>query len=161
MKELNILLILFAVLAVWRGISGMKRGITEEMHRLMMLVLSLFVIAVGIHLYSSIQEKDTKNIVISAAVILITGLAVKLVNLVMKSLEAIAHLPFISLANGCLGMAAGILEAIVFLWILYFVIGEFDTGAFGEAVMEWTQNSVLLQKIYRWNILSPMISKII
>jgi len=68
LKELNILLILFAVLAVWRAVSGMKRGITEEMHRLMMLVLSLFVIAVGIHLYTSIQEKDTKNIVISAAV---------------------------------------------------------------------------------------------
>lgn len=149
--NINILLVILTVLAVWRICRGAKRGITGEVYHLMSLVISLFVLALGILLYTSIKEKDSLNIVLSVAVMLITGLVSKLVSLVMKSLKTIAHLPIISFCDKILGMAAGAAEAIVVLWILYIIVGRFDTGTVGEMIIEWTQASPLLQKLYDLN----------
>lgn len=148
---MNILLIIIAILAVWRGWRGMKRGMVDEVGRLLSLVISLFVISLVILLYTSVKENDTKNIVLSIVMIILTGLAARLVNLVIKSLSTIAHLPVINLLNGILGLGVGIAEVIVALWIVYVVIAGFDTGSFGLQIMTWTKQSALLEKLYQMN----------
>lgn len=45
--------------------------------------------------------------------LLITGLAARLVNLIFKSLSAIAHLPILKLLNSVLGIVVGMAESIV------------------------------------------------
>ena len=155
--NINILLIIFIVLAVWRGRSGAVRGLTGEVYRLLSLVITLFVLSVGILLYTSIKEKDTLNIVLSLVVLVLTGVISKLVTLVMKSLGGIAHLPFLSFLNKMLGIAVGITEIVVFLWIIYVIIGEFDTGMFGDRIMEWTSQSRLLQKLYDLNYVADIL----
>lgn len=148
---MNILLALFAALAIFRGWRGMKRGLVEEIGLLLSLLLSLFVLSLAILLYTSIQEKDTKNIVLSVFVILIVGIAARLLGLLRKTLSAIAHLPVLNLLNSLMGLAVGIAEAVVALWILYIVVGNFDTGAFGERILAWTEGNVWLQKLYDMN----------
>lgn len=148
---MNILLIVLAVLAVWRGIRGMKIGLVDEIGHLVTLVISLFVISLGILLYTSIKSSDTKNIVLSVIMIILTGLAARLVNLVMKSLSTIAHLPIISTLNSLLGIAIGVAEIVVVLWIVYVVIANFETGIFGQQIMIWTAQSEILQKLYDMN----------
>lgn len=157
-KEINIVLIVFGLLALWRGCVGMKRGMIEEIRRLLSLVIALFVLAVGILLYTSIKEKNSQNIVLSVLVILVTGFVAKLVNLMMKSLAAIAHLPIIGFLNGLLGIAVGVAEAVVALWMVYIVVGGFDTGSFGIWITEWTQKSSLLQKLYEMNQITHWIA---
>ena len=145
--NINILAVVLVILAVWRGCRGGKRGITGEIYHLMTLVISLFVISVAILLYTSIKEKNTLNIVLSVAVLLITGVVSKLVDLVMKSLKAIAHLPGLSFVDKMLGIVVGAAEAVVVLWIVYVLIGKFDTGAVGSWILEQTRQNVILQKI--------------
>lgn len=148
---MNIFLLILAVLAIWRGYRGMKTGMVDEVGRLVSLLISLFVISLGILLYTSIKENDTKNIVLSVVMIVVTGLAARLIRLVIKSLSAIAHLPVLKLLNGLLGIAVGVAEAVVALWILYVVIASFDLGAFGLWIMERTRQSEILQKLYDMN----------
>lgn len=153
---MNILLVVLAVLVIWRGWRGMKTGLVDELGKLLSLVISLFVLSVGILLYTSVKESDTKNIVLSIVILILTGLAAKLVNLVIKSLSAIAHLPIINILNGLLGILIGAAEVVVLLWIVYVVIANFDTGEFGRLMMEWTFRNELLTKVYEinpWNIL--------
>lgn len=153
---MNILLVVLAVLVIWRGWRGMKTGLVDELGKLLSLVISLFVLSVGILLYTSVKESDTKNIVLSIVILILTGLAAKLVNLVIKSLSAIAHLPVINILNGLLGILIGAAEVVVLLWIVYIVTANFDTGEFGRLMMEWTQQNELLTKVYEmnpWNIL--------
>lgn len=157
-KQINVLLIIFALTAFWRGCAGMKRGLVEEIRRLLSLVIALFVLSLGILLYTSIKESDVKNIVLSVLVMLITGFLAKLVNLMMKSLAAIAHLPIISLLNRVLGIAIGVAEAVVALWIVYVVVNSFDTGQFGVWIMEWTGKSEVLQKLQKLNQIAYWIS---
>lgn len=148
---MNVLLIVLVILAVWRGVRGMKIGLVDEVGHLLTLVISLFVISLGILLYTSIKSNDTKNIVLSVIMLILTGLAARLVNLVMKSLSTIAHLPIISALNSLLGIAIGIAEIVVVLWIVYVVVANFDTGTFGGQIMEWTEQSEILQKLYDMN----------
>lgn len=153
---MNILLVVLAVLVIWRGWRGMETGLVDELGKLLSLVISLFVLSVGILLYTSVKESDTKNIVLSIVILILTGLAAKLVNLVIKSLSAIAHLPIINILNGLLGILIGAAEVVVLLWIVYVVIANFDTGEFGRLMMEWTFQNELLTKVYEinpWNIL--------
>ena len=157
--NINLLLVILGVLVVWRVCRGAKRGLTGEIYHLMTLVLSLFTICVGILLYTSIKEKNTKNIVISVAVILVTGILTKLVSLIMKSLGAISHLPIIVILDRILGMAAGAAEVVVLLWIIYVLADHYELAGISDSVMQWTQESVFLQKLYDWNRLPALLEK--
>lgn len=148
---MNILLIVFVALILWRGWRGMKIGLVDEAGRLLSLVITLFVLSLAILLYTSVKANNTKNIVLSAAMILVTGLAARLIRMVVKSLSAIAHLPVISVLNGLLGIVIGIAEVVVILWILYVVIANFDLGEFGLQITNWTKQSEILQKLYDMN----------
>lgn len=148
---MNILLIVFIVLAVWRGWHGMKTGLVDEIGRLLSLVISLFVLSLGILLYTSVKTDDTKNIVLSVIMIIVTGLVARLMRMVIKSLSAIAHLPVLSALNGLLGIAIGIAEIVVVLWILYVVVASFELGDFGLQIINWTKQSEMLQQLYDMN----------
>lgn len=148
---MNILLIVFIVLAVWRGWHGMKIGLVDEIGRLLSLVISLFVLSLGILLYTSVKTDDTKNIVLSIIMIIVTGLAARLMRMVIKSLSAIAHLPVLNALNGLLGIAIGIAEIVVVLWILYVVVASFELGDFGLQIINWTKQSEMLQQLYDMN----------
>ena len=148
---MNFLLIILILVAAWRGWRGAKRGFVDEAGRLISLLISLFVLSLAILLYTSIREKDTKNIILSAVMLLLTGFAAKLIHLLTKSLSALARLPLIALINRILGLAIGILEVVVALWIIYVIVAAFDTGAFGQTVMRWTEDSEILQKLFRMN----------
>ena len=90
---MNVLLVCVILFALWRGYAGMKKGLVDEIRMLLSLVISLFVLSLAILLYSSVKEKNNTNIILSILMLLITGLAARLVNLIFKSLSAIAHLP--------------------------------------------------------------------
>ena len=85
----------------------MKKGLVDEIRMLLSLVISLFVLSLAILLYSSVKEKNNTNIILSILMLLITGLAARLVNLIFKSLSAIAHLPILKLLNSVLGIVVG------------------------------------------------------
>ena len=94
---MNILLLIVVLFALWRGYAGLKKGMVDEIRMLLSLVITLFVLSLAILLYTSVKEGDTRNIVLSVIAIVITGIVARLVNLIFKSLSAIAGLPIISL----------------------------------------------------------------
>lgn len=148
---MNILLIIVILIAFWRGYAGLKKGVVNEVRMLFSLVLTMLVIALAILLYTSVKENNTRNIVLFVIAILIAGLAARLISLIFKSLSAIANLPVFRFADRLLGMAFGAMEAVVGLWIVYIVIGSFDTGVFGSQIAAWTMQSEILTKLYSMN----------
>lgn len=145
---MNLLLIVLIVLVLWRGWHGMRNGLVEEAGGLLLMVITLFVLSLGILLYTSIKAGDTKNIILSVIVMIVTGLAVKLLRLVIKSLSALAHLPLIGILNSLLGLLVGVVEVVVTLWILYVLIANFDLGSFGLWVTKQTEQSQMLKRLH-------------
>lgn len=156
----NILLIILLALCIWRAVRGFRTGMVEEVYRLISLVVALFVLALSIMAISSFMDHDNKNGIIAIILIVITGILFHLLSIVLNSLKTIAGLPIISFFNSLLGIAAGILEVVVALWILYIIIQNFPTGAFGEQIMKWTNENEWLLRLYQSNYISGWISSL-
>lgn len=157
---MNLLVIFFVLLVLWRAYKGLRGGFAREVNSLVSLFMALIVLSAAFVLVAGIVEKNTKTIVV--AVILLAGMSIlyRLISLVMKSIETIAKLPVINLINMLLGMAAGALEVLVVFWILYVIIGNFPTGAFGEKIMEWTTQSTIMINVYNKNYIANWIASL-
>lgn len=156
--NINVLLIVLLALCIWRAVRGFRTGMAEEVYRLISLVVALFVLALSIMAISSFMDHDNKNGIIAIILIIITGILFHLLSIVLNSLKTIAGLPIISFFNSILGIAAGVLEVVVALWILYIIIQNFPTGAFGEQIMKWTNENEWLLRLYHSNYISGWIS---
>lgn len=117
--NINILLIIALALCLWRAYRGFRVGMAEEIYRLISLVVALFVLALSIMAISSFMDHNNKNGIVAVILIIITGIVFHLLSIVLNSLKTVAKLPIISFFNSILGIAAGVLEVAVALWILY------------------------------------------
>lgn len=155
---MNVLVIILAVLVIWRAYKGFRKGFAYEVNYLVSVFMALVVLSIMLLLIASIIEKNTKTIIISAVLLVAVSLLYRLAGVLMKSIETIAKLPVINLVNMLLGMAAGALEVLAVFWIMYVVIYNFPTGAFGEYIMEWTKESTILINIYNKNYIAHWIA---
>lgn len=155
---MNLLVLTFIALLAWRSWKGFKSGLAKEIHGVISLLMALLVLAVVFLLVASIMEKKPKTAVVSVLLLLVVSVACKLLNMVIKSVETLAKLPLIGLANRFLGAAAGALELLIMFWILYVVLESFPMGRFGEQVMAWTEESKLLMNIHDKNFIANWIS---
>lgn len=159
--NINILLIIALALCLWRACRGFRVGMAEEVYRLISLVVALFVLALSIMAISSFMDHNNKNGIVAVILIIITGIVFHLLSIVLNSLKTVAKLPIISFFNSILGIAAGVLEVVVALWILYIIIQNFPTGSFGEQIMKWTNENELLFRLYNSNYISGWISSLL
>lgn len=157
---MNLLVVILAIILVWRVCRGFKNGFAKEINHLVSVFMALIVLSLTILLIASIMGKNTKTIVISAILLIVVSMLYRLVSVLMKSFETIANLPIINIANKLLGMLAGALEVLVVFWIIYVIIEAFPTGQFGFRVMEWTKQSTILINIYNKNYIAQWIAKL-
>lgn len=155
---MNLLVIIFGVIVLWRALKGFKNGFAREVNSLVSVFMALVVLSVTLLLFASLMEKNTKTTIISIVLLVVVSMLYRLVGVLMKSFETIAKLPLISIINKLLGMAAGVLEVLVLFWIMYVIIGSFPTGQFGEKIMEWTTQSTILVNIYNKNHIANWIA---
>ena len=59
--NINLLLPVLLLLAVWRAWRGFKNGLAEEIYRLISLVAALFVLSLLFMAVTSFQADDMKN----------------------------------------------------------------------------------------------------
>lgn len=157
---MNWLLLILALLCVWRIISGIRHGFVDEMLRLLSLLTALFVIAVAILLYSSWKTGNTKNVILSVLVIIIVGILYRILRFVFRSLDTVARLPLIHLANSALGAAVGILEVGIAVWILYLALAILPYGEISAYIMEATRQNPWLSQWYEMNALVRWIAEL-
>lgn len=155
---MNLLVIIFVALALWRACKGFKNGFAREVNNLISIFMALIVLSMVLLLFASIMEKNTKTTIISIVLLVVVSMVYRLVGMLMKSLETIAKLPIINLINKLFGLAAGALEVLAVFWIIFVIIGSFPTGQFGEKIMEWTTQSTILINIYNKNYIANWIA---
>lgn len=156
--QVNLLVIIFVVLMIWRVWRGSKNGLAKEIHGVVSLFMALVVLSIAFLLVASILEKNAKTLAASVVLLLVVSLACRLVSIVVKSVEVLAKLPLISLLDRLLGAAAGALELMIAFWIMYAVIEGLPAGGFGEQIMAWTKQSTLLVNLYNKNYIANWIA---
>ena len=151
--SINLTLIVVGIIAVFELIKGFKRGMVKEIAGFIALVITLFVGALLIMLISSFQDGETKNTIIAAILLVAIGLVYGIVNLVLKSVKALAKLPVISVADSVLGLILGAGKAIMIVWIAFLIVSEGFFPSFSTKVMEDVSGSQVLTWLYENNFL--------
>ena len=154
---MNILTIIFVLVFFLLGSRGYKKGFTREIRRLITLVITFAVMLILILFGAAVVEESGRIMAVAAALLILTGLAYRLIKILLRSLYIVSGLPILNIGNRLLGAATGCMEALVIFWIMYLVIEKFPMGGFGQQVMEWTRESVVLTNVYRKNFIMNFI----
>lgn len=151
---MNIMLIVVVIFALFKMADGYKKGMVKEIVSLVTLcVMGIMIVLIsrGLHSY---MKKEAVGVIITVALLALLGVAHHLLNVVLFSAKMIAKLPVVHWFNKLLGAVFGVLEVLFTLQIVYTLIMYFGLGMVGQQIVEYTRESIVLTKIYQYNVVA-------
>ena len=113
---MNIIDVLIILVIITGGIVGFKKGFTREIRRLITLVITFAVMLILILFGAAVVEESGRIMAVAAALLILTGLAYRLIKILLRSLYIVSGLPILNIGNRLLGAATGCMEALVIFW---------------------------------------------
>lgn len=155
---MNWLLLLVIFILIWRIAEGYKRGMVKEIVSFVsLIVLCLAVAFLGGALIGYL-EKDFVIMVVAIILLLVLCIAHRVLSFFFFSAKLVAKLPVIKFADKLLGAVIGVAETILLVWTLYTLLITVDTGAIGQQILIYVQDSKILTFIYEYNYLAKWVS---
>lgn len=109
--------------------------------------------------YEWIAEQAADAVIERIAWILAFLLISILLGILIHTLDIIAKLPGIDTINHAGGLAVGLVEGLVVVWILFLVITLCQGSQWGGQMMEEIQSNPLLELLYENNVLEQIFDK--
>ncbi len=157
---MNIMLILAVICVLFKIADGYKKGMVKEIVSLVTLIIMgimIVLISKGLHSY---MEKEVVGVIIAVVLMALLGVVHHLLNVVFFSAKMISKLPVIHWVNKVFGAVFGVLEVILVLQIVYVFIMYFGLGMIGQQILEYTRESVVLTKIYQYNVVAKLVENL-
>lgn len=154
------MLIVVVIYALFKVADGYKKGIVKEIVSLVTLcVMGIMIVLIskGLHSY---MEKEVVGVIIAVVLMALLGAVHHLLNVVLFSAKMISKLPVIHWVNKVLGAVFGVLEVILTLQIVYVLIMYFGLGMIGQQIVEYTRESIVLTKIYQYNVVARFVENL-
>ncbi len=158
---MNIVLLATIVLLVIKILDGYKKGMIKEIISLVSLAFTCIVVVIvgaGLHFVKSSQ---IAGILVAVLLLALLGIVHHFLRLVFFSAKLVSKLPVISFGNKLLGMVVGVLEVLLLLWTVYTFAMYYDLGAIGDIIIEGSKDSVILSKVYSYNLLAPIVENVL
>lgn len=154
---MNWLLIICAIVLIWRIAEGFHRGMVKEIISFVSLVvLCLAVLLIGTAL-NKYFEKDIISMAVAVILLLLLCIAHRLLSVVFFSAKVISKLPVIKVADKLLGAVIGALETVLLIWTVFSLIILFELGVIGKQILEYAASSEILTTLYRYNYLQHFV----
>lgn len=118
--------------------------------------------------YISMQAKNFEeyvcrqitNVIINAIAFVITlVLAIIALAILCNALNLLAKLPLLKQLNAAAGLAAGVAEGLLLVWILFVILTMFAGTEFGSEAMGMIAENPLLDFLYKKNMVSEFIAR--
>lgn len=94
------------------------------------------------------------NLILNILAFLVTLLVSWLIiRLILGALSVFTALPIIGGANRLLGLAAGLVQGVLIVWILFLVISLFSSTPAGKMLMDEINRTPVLETLYNTNLL--------
>lgn len=158
---MNLLVIIVLVVLVWKIREGFKRGMVREIISFISLIVLGIVVALIGNAMESYMEKEYLGVAIAILLLGILGIVHHLLGVVFFSAKVLSRLPVIHWADKLLGMAAGVLETVLILWIVYLFIMRFGLGMVGQQILVYTEDNPVLMWLYQYNFLAGWVDSIV
>ena len=148
--NLNLLLVIMAVVLICMVMDGYKKGMVKSLISLISLLITcvvLFLIGNGL---SSYFDGKIFNVILTILLLAAIGLVHHLLNIVFFSAKMIVKLPIVHSLDKLLGIVVGILETVLIVWTIY---------AF-NIFRDYTRDSRILTCLYENNYLAYLVEQL-
>lgn len=119
------LALLMLIVCVKRGYSN---GFARELRKLISIAVAIICLILIIALKGAVSDHKYSSAIVIAGAIVILSLGWKFIRMVMGLLSGLTELPILGTLDSLLGAAAGAVECVAIIWIVYKVYMTF-TGA--------------------------------
>lgn len=157
---MNLLGIIVLIVLIWKIWEGYKRGMVREIISFISLIVLCIVVALIGSGMESYMEKEYLGVAIAVLLLCILGIAHHLLGVVFFSAKVLSRLPVIHWVDKVLGMAAGALETVLILWMVYIFIMKFGMGMIGQQILVYTEDNPILLWLYQFNFLAGWVDEI-
>ena len=142
--NLNLLLVIMAVVLICMVMDGYKKGMVKSLISLISLLITCVVLfLIG-------------TILLLAAI----GLVHHLLNIVFFSAKMIVKLPIVHSLDKLLGIVVGMLETVLIVWTIYAFNIFRDLGTLGQVIVDYTRDSRILTCLYENNYLAYLVEQL-
>lgn len=100
-----------------------------------------------------------KTIITAVCFVVVFVVALILLYLLNKVLDVFAKLPLLKQANQLVGLALGVCQSVLVIWVLFAVITMIGGSEFGQTIFGYISDSKLLDFLYKNNIPMNYITK--
>ena len=131
--NLNLLLIITAVILLCMVVDGYKKGMVRSLISLISLLITCVVLFLLGNALSSYFDGRFFNVIITLLLLAAIGLVHHLLNVVFFSAKVISKLPIVHSLDKLLGIGVGILETVLIVWTIYAFDIFRDLGTLGHS----------------------------
>ena len=158
--NLNLLLIITAVILLCMVVDGYKKGMVRSLISLISLLITCVVLFLLGNALSSYFDGRFFNVIITLLLLAAIGLVHHLLNVVFFSAKVISKLPIVHSLDKLLGIVVGILETILIVWTIYAFNIFRDLGTLGQVIVDYTRDSRILTCLYENNYLAYLVEQL-
>lgn len=157
---MNILLIVLAVVLIWRIAAGMKKGVVREALSLVNVLFVALVVGLVTIIFNAYHAENYFGIVLMIIAIAALSIIYSIIKLVFFPAKVITKLPVVSGVDKLLGLVIGVAEALIAYWALCCVLMYMDLGVWSEQLTMMIGESRLLTALYQYNLLGVLFEMI-
>lgn len=157
---MNILLIVFGVLLIWRIASGMKKGIVRELLSFITTLFAALAAGMVFIIFHAYHDKDFLSILLMLIGIAVLSIVYSLIKLVFFPAKVITKLPVISGVDKLFGVVVGAAETLLVFWTLCYAMLYLDLGVMKEEILLMIGENPILRMLYQYNILGLLLENV-
>lgn len=149
--SINILWIIVVVSLVIGAITGFKRGLVEGLMRLVTSLLGIVVLVILAKGIGNFLQGSYINVLMALILLAVLRIFHRVGKLILDSCKLVSKLPVIHSLDKLAGMVLGIIEVLVFIWLVFLFVGVMNPFGLYDLVMTQVKESILLSILYKTN----------
>lgn len=157
---MNILLIILAVILIWRVSAGVKRGVVREVIAFVNVIFVALVLGLVCMIFNAYHAHNYLGIVLLMVGIVALSIIYSLLKIVFFSAKVISKLPVVSSVDRLLGLVIGAAETLIIFWTMCCVFMYVDLGVLEEQAVLMIRDSALLTWLYQYNFLGVILDMV-
>ena len=106
-------------------------------------------------------SKELSNMIINAISFIILYILISVaLRIIISAADVIAKLPLVKEVNKLAGVAVGVIEGLIIVWVFFIIVTGLTSTEFGQVVMEQIKNNAILSFIYDNNLLLKLLMSV-
>lgn len=155
--NINFLLVVVLILALYKLMDGYKKGMVKEIISLVSMAVLCAVAALIAEVVGSYNDGRIFQALVAGVLLVLLVIAHQLLKAVFFSAKLVSKLPVIHFVNKLLGAVFGVFEVVLLLWTVYTLTMMLELGAIEQIIVSYTQESSVLTWIYEHNYLAYLV----